>query len=165
MPVGFAKNSFSVDKIKMVNAMYIFAQATGNGSTTEFVSYVKFLNGQNPKGYYRPQSTTMTAAKRDAVTRTAGELANAHIQYVFASPIQYSLDSSATFRYPVRDIVAVRCDGFVEYAYESNGIKVYSYADSTYWDISRVGGAYQEDHFFMTPKKQVEKGMTRIGSL
>lgn len=36
----------------------------------------------------------------------------------------------------VSDIEKIRCDGFVEFAYEYNGIKLQ--ASSVYWDISTL---------------------------
>ena len=51
------------------------------------------------------------------------------------------------------------------FAYEYNDIRVYG--DDTYWNISRVGTAYTEEHggFQLTPRKQANDYMVRLGSL
>ena len=144
---------------------YIFAHARGSGATTELGSYSDFIGDGDPQGYYRPASTTLTRSQRDAVCATATDLAYARIPYVFMNPISYSISSSAFGKYPIDDILAIRCDGFVEYAYEYNDIRVYG--DDTYWNISRVGTAYTEEHggFQLTPRKQANDYMVRLGSL
>lgn len=99
------------------------------------------------------------------MSTTALSLANERIAYVFANPIRYSISSIATDKYPVSDIVAIRCDGLVEYAYEYNNIRVYG--NDTYWDISKAGDAYTDEHggFQLTPTKQANDYMVRLGNL
>ena len=103
--------------------------------------------------------------RRIAVESYATALANEHIGYVFATPIRYSISSIATDKYPISDIVAIRCDGFVEYAYEYNDIRVYG--DDTYWNISKAGDSYTDEHggFQLTPRIQANEYMVRLGNL
>lgn len=146
-------------------AYYIFAQATGYFHTTELVSYSEFLNGNSPKGYYRPSSTSLTSSQRDKVCDTANDLVNERIPYSIATPIHYSRSTSATIKHPVSDIDTIRCDGFVEYAYEYNDIRVFG--SDSYWNVARVGDIYENAHdtLSLTPKKQASNYMVRIGSL
>lgn len=146
-------------------AAYTFAHAAGTGSTTGTTNYLGFIDEGSPMGYYRPASTALSSSKRDAVCATATALANEHIGYVFATPIRYSISSIATDKYPISDIVAIRCDGFVEYAYEYNDIRVYG--DDTYWNISKAGDSYTDEHggFQLTPRIQANEYMVRLGNL
>lgn len=144
---------------------YVFAHAAGSGSTTGTTNYAGFLGDGDPQGYYRPSSTTLTSSQRDAVCGTATELANERLGYVFTQPIRYSIASATPYKHPISEIVAIRCDGFVEYAYEYNDIRVYG--DDTYWNISRTGESYMDEHggFQLTPRKQANDYMVRLGSL
>lgn len=144
---------------------YIFAQARGLGHTTELGSYLDFIGDGQPKGYYRPSSTSYSASQRDRVCDTAVDLAYEHIPYVMMNPISYSMSSIATKKYPVSDILGIRCDGFVEYAFEYNNIRVYGSGED--WDISKPGIGPDLEHsgFKLTPRKQANNCMVRIGSL
>lgn len=144
---------------------YIFAQASGNGHTTEYVSYLDFLDGNNQMGYYEPSSVSLTDSQRQKVIKTAKELVDEHIPYCLINIIEYDRVSSSQRTYTPSDISAIRCDGFVEYAYEYNNIRVCG-GDSD-WNISKVGDKYQDAHggLTVTPKKQAKKYMDKIGSL
>lgn len=147
-------------------AYYIFAQATGVGATTEFVGYLGFMGEEtNPKGYYRPKSTVLTAAQRDAVCEVAGDIANEHIEYQASSQIDYASISNSGGQYSVSDIVAIRCDGLVEFAYEYNGIRVFGEDDI--WDITekRIANFVEHSALRIYPKRQAENYMVRLGSL
>ena len=146
-------------------AYYIFGQASGPSYTTDLVSYPEFIVDGSPLGYYRPSSTNLTSAQRDAVCATTLNLANAHIPYSLITPIVYTTESNAGGKYPISSIEAIRCDGFVEYAYEYNDIRVFG--TSVYWDISKQNYLCQREHlnFSMTPRTQAQQSMTRIGSL
>ena len=143
---------------------YIFAQASGYGHTTETVNYSVFLNNQTPKGYYRPKSTSLTTSQRDSVISTARALVNEHISYTLTNPISYSMIST-TSQYQPSDILGIRCDGFIEYCYEYNNIRVFG--SDSYWNISHTNSRCQDEHggFLMTPKSQAENYMTRISAL
>lgn len=56
----------------------------------------------------------------------------------------------------------MRCDGVVEYSYETNGIRVYG-PDAS-WDISYNDTNTQNLHGAnrITPKKQAQRYMTRV---
>lgn len=142
---------------------YILAHAAGTGETTELANYSDFLDGNDSMGYYRPSSTTLTSSKRDSVCSTASDLVSERIPYVLADPIRYSALSTATNKYPVSDITAIRCDGVVEYSYEYNNIRVFGSSD--YWDITSVDSDAYNVHsgYKMTPKIQAEDYMTYMG--
>lgn len=144
---------------------YIFAQARGVGSTTELGSYLDFIGRGEPKGYYRPSSTSYSASQRDRVCDTAVDLAYERIPYVMTNPISYSMSSIASKKYPISDILAIRCDGFVEYAFEYNNIRIYGSDEN--WDISKPGVGPDLEHsgFQLTPRKQANNCMVRMGSL
>lgn len=146
-------------------ANYVFAHAQGPSATTCTTNYTGFLDGNTSKGYYRPSSTTLTSSQRDAVYSTALSIANERIGYVLSTPIRYSISSTATNKYPVSDIIAIRCDGVVEYAYEYNNIRVFG--GNTYWNISKVGAGYENEHsgYQMTPSIQANNYMVRMGAL
>lgn len=148
----------------ITTSSYIFAQATGSGHTTETVNYSTFLNAKNPQGYYRPKSTSLTSSQRDSVVATARALVNERISYTLTNPISYSMIST-TNKYQPSDILGIRCDGFVEYCYEYNNIKVFG--SDSYWNISLTDSRCQDEHggFLLTPKSQAQNYMTRIGAL
>ena len=72
---------------------------------------------------------------------------------------------STTNKYQPSDILGIRCDGFVEYCYEYNNIKVFG--SDSYWNISLTDSRCQDEHggFLLTPKSQAQNYMTRIGAL
>lgn len=149
-------------------AYFIFAQATGVGYTADLVNYPTFEGNGSPKGYYRPKSTSLSSSKRDAVCDTALELVNEHIGYCFGDPMTISSNITTSKIYP-SDITGLRCDGLIEYCYEFNNVRVFGSVDAhDSWNISLNNNGYsQSEHagFSMTPKRQAENYMTRLGSI
>ena len=141
---------------------YILAHAPGGDDPTEFVNYRDFIDGNDSMGCYRPFAT-LTTSKRDSVCRTAADLVGERIEYILTDPIRYSTASTATSKYPASDIIAIRCDGFVEYSYEYNNVQVFGNSD--YWNIASVDPRAEIEHsgFQMTPKKQAEDYMEYVG--
>lgn len=62
------------------------------------------------------------------------------------------------------DIATIRCDGFVEYSYEYNGIRIGG--GSSDWNVCIDKDANFNAHsgFAITPKKQAENYMTFVHS-
>lgn len=142
-----------------------YAEASGIGLTTGLVSYSSFLNGNTFKGYYKPSSVSNYSGKRDSVVSTAKTLANLHIPYVAVECITYDSIPAGQTHYKPADIKAIRCDGFVEYCFEYNGIRVYGPISGDAWDIS-LNDAYAQDVHngvaAITPKSQAEKYMEQV---
>lgn len=143
-----------------------YAQATGVDETTEIVSYNTFLGNGTFQGYYQPSSiTTYTNTQKSAVVGTANWLASLHIPYVALNCIIYApIDSNQDYYYPT-DILCIRCDGFVEYCFERNGIRICGPAIGSAWDISSNTTAAEVAHSgvaLVTPKKQAEDHMILV---
>lgn len=142
-----------------------YAQATGKNSTTGIVGYNAFMGSSdnNFLGYYQPTSISFYHPKRDSVVSTAKRVANLHIPYVATTCITYSSIPLTQTHYQPSDIKAIRCDGFVEYCLEYNGIRVHG--DGSYWDITLHDSYTQDVHFgvaAITPKSQAEKYMVKV---
>lgn len=142
-----------------------YAQATGLNSTTGIVGYNAFMGGSdnNFLGYYQPISVSFYHPKRDSVVSTAKRVANLHIPYVASNCITYNSIPLTQTHYQPSDIKAIRCDGFVEYCLEYNGIRVYG--NDSYWDITLNNPEAQNAHFgvlTITPKSQAERYMVKV---
>ncbi len=142
-----------------------YAQATGKNSTTGIVDYNTFMNGpdNNFLGYYQPRSVSFYHSERDAVVSTAKRVANLHIPYVATTCITYDSIPLTQTHYSPSDIKAIRCDGFVEYCLEYNGIRVHG--NGSYWDITLNDSYTQDVHFgvaAISPKSQAEKYMVKV---
>lgn len=148
-----------------IGASGTYAEASGTGLTTGLVSYSSFLNGNTFKGYYKPSSVSNYSGKWDAVVSTAKTLANLHIPYVAVECITYDTIPAGQTHYKPADIKAIRCDGFVEYCFEYNGIRVYGPISGDAWDIS-LNDAYAQDVHngvaAITPKSQAENYMDQV---
>ena len=142
-----------------------YAEASGIGQTTGLVSYNSFLNGNTFKGYYKPSSVSSYSGQRDSVVSTAKTVANLHIPYVAVECITYNSIPAGQTHYKPANIKAIRCDGFVEYCFEYNGIRVYGPISGNAWDIS-LNDAYAQDVHngvaAITPKSQAENYMDRV---
>lgn len=140
-----------------------FAQATGGNNTTGIVDYNSFLDNNNFLGYYQPASESYYHPKRDIVVSTAKTMANLHIPYIASTCISYNYIPLSQTHYRPSDIKAIRCDGFVEYCLEYNGIRVGG--PDLYWDISLRDSSAQDVHYgvaALTPKKQCEDYMVKV---
>lgn len=140
-----------------------FAQATGKNYTTDIVSYSSFVNGNTFLGYYQPASVSYYHPYRDAVVETAEIVANLHIPYVAVTCITYDYIPMTQTHYNPSDIQAIRCDGFVEYCFEYEGIRLAG--PDNYWDITLRDTSAQDVHYgvaAITPKKQAEDYMVLV---
>ena len=143
-----------------------YAQASGPSYTTGTVSYSSFLGNGDFMGYYQPTSlTTYTNSQKEAVMETADTLSRLRIPYTLLNCIVYtSIDADQEHYYPI-NISCIRCDGFVEYCFEINEIRVSGPTTGTAWDISRNTSAAQEAHSgatTITPQKQANNYMTLV---
>ena len=143
-----------------------YAQATGVNHTTGTVSYSGFLGDGTFKGYYQPASlTTYTNAQREAVMATANTLSRLRIPYVALDCIKYSGIMLTQEHYNPIDILAIRCDGFVEYCFERNGIRVCGPLHEDAWDITLNDSYAQDCHngvAAITPRSQAEDYMVLV---
>ena len=113
-------------------------------------------------GYYRPM-TTMSKTDKNLVLATARALASSDISYTAILQMDYPTDNPKNQSYVyVADITDMRCDGVVEYSYESNGIRIYG--NVVYWDISVWNAAYRDSHglWLITPSNQAEDYMILV---
>ena len=144
--------------------IYPVVHARGDGYNVQFGAWNDFLNGNSFMGYYKPISTNLTSAQRDAVTATARSLAADFIGYTIWGQINYPVDNNPTGKTTVgiSDITAMRCDGVVEYCYEYNNIRIYD--NSSYWDISNWGPKCYKKHQLIgiTPYEQAASYMTVV---
>lgn len=113
-------------------------------SPVEYGSYSDFIGGNNFIGYYCPKST-VTVAQRNLIISTAKCLKQhsdaKEIKYRASGQIDYSNYTTMNFYGRANtkvimpnNITRLRCDGFVEYCYEYNNIRI-SGSDS-YWNIA-----------------------------
>lgn len=129
--------------------------ARGSGKTTGYDTFDTFLrNKEGEKQNYVGERymSTMTLSDHYNIFFTAEDMATEAIPYTFVNMISVSLLAPAQLE--VSDIEKIRCDGFVEFAYEYNGIKLQ--ASSVYWDISTYLGAINHDGILLTPKTQYD---------
>jgi hypothetical protein len=73
-------------------------------------------------GAYTLSNLSLSFTGRKAIVSTAKQLADAAIPYTVANALDYK---GGSFNGTVSDIDNIRCDGFVEYTYEKNGIQVW----------------------------------------
>lgn len=146
------------------NDVYPVVHAVGYGTNVQFDSWSNFMSNKGFMGVYRPSSTSMTSAKRDAVTATARRLAADFIGYTASGQMDYNASNNPQGKTTVQvsDIVNMRCDGVVEYSYEFNGVKVYG--TSLNWDISKWSVENYKHHCNtnITPSIQATQYMTVV---
>jgi len=87
-------------------------------------------------GAYSVSDRTLAAQDRRNIVATGKELVDAFILY----PTEYNTIPKAivytgSAPVPVSRILALRCDGLVEYAYERNDVRVWRNNDSSSWSI------------------------------
>lgn len=131
------------------------AHARGTGKTTGFDTFDTFMRNSSgvSQGYVGERyMSSMTNSDHYNIFYTAVDLANEAIPYTFVNMISIGL--FAPTNYDISDIEKIRCDGFVEYAYESNGIKLQG--DYSNWDISTASGAVNHNALELTPKSQYD---------
>ena len=129
--------------------------ARGSGKTTGYDTFDTFMRNKQDEyqGYVGERyMSTMTLSDHHNVFFVADDMATEAIPYTFLNMISVSI--LAPGQLEVSDIEKIRCDGFVEFAYEYNGIELQ--ASSVYWDISTYLGAINHDALLMTPKTQYD---------
>lgn len=135
---------------------------SGLTDVIKYSSWDGFVDGGDFNGVYRPKQT-LTATDKQNIAATARELETYDIDYILSHQIQATVWPDATTIEP-EDIVAFRCDGFVEYCYEVNGIRIFG--DEEHWDISKASTENIAHHRManVTPKIQAEQCMELVRS-
>lgn len=122
-------------------------------------------------GYYRPKnldaqgnSQLLATAAKNNVKNTGSTIINIihnegkRIKYTLTNQIQHSKTSGTV---TVRDITGLRCDGFTEYCYEANGIRICG--NDSNWNISIAGNkSWHNNSFNTNPKKQAYFNMINM---
>ncbi len=118
-----------------------FYQARGSGQTTGKDDFKGFMNypkaNNNFQGYY--YMSGMSTSDRDEIVSTGKKLAEYKLPYSLTSPLGADNANDSDF-YSPDEVTSARCDGFLEYCYEWNSVKIteYSWGDDKPWDISEV---------------------------
>lgn len=100
-----------------------------------------------------------SSAGRDNIKSMGRSLINENLLYTPLKQINYN-STSSTWVYPA-DLTQCRCDGVVEYCYEYYGYRVFG--NDSYWDISRMGDSYKNQHALatVTPETQANNYMLK----
>lgn len=129
------------------------AHHSGEGATS-LASYSEFLDGNSFMGGYRKTTNTST---RNKIVATSNEMVEEAISYTVFSLITHNASSSDK-EISISNLQNVRCDGFVEYAYESNGQIIRGGNISTYYGAESDNAMSRTVYF---PKHQAES-MTKL---
>ena len=105
-------------------------------------------------GGYRKTTSTST---RNKIVATSKEMVEEAISYTLFSLITHNA-SSSDIEIGISNLQNVRCDGFVEYAYESNGQIIRGGNISTYYGAESDNAMSRTVYF---PKHQAES-MTKL---
>lgn len=125
------------------------AISDGGASYVQYDTCEGFLKGKGISRYYYTSKDNPSTSDLVSVRNKARDLRlNANgtqkaYSYHFFKQIEYNVVSGQTWVYPA-DITGFRCDGVVEYSYEYYAHKIYG--GNTYWDISRMGTNYKNEH-------------------
>lgn len=125
----------------------------GDGYYVMWASFEDFLDGNNFKGVYRP-NTDPTSSQRDLFVAMGRRLISEEISYNLLYQVAYHLNQDLGTWVDPDEIIGMRCDGVVEYVYEWYGFRVYG--NDNYWDVTRFG-LWNQDHHSgtaITPKSQ-----------
>ncbi|MDR2513708.1 MAG: hypothetical protein LBD02_00680 [Christensenellaceae bacterium] len=144
------------------SASYSVIQASGSGKTVGLVTWSTFMNSGSAsntfKGVYRPNQF-ISSLTRDNAAAMANQLKNLSLPYCLAQILQYSAPVSNTW-VGITNLIAMRCDGVVEWCYEYLGYTIYGGTD---WDISRNLPQNQVAHLTEMPQTQAGV-MTKVQS-
>lgn len=126
--------------------------APGTGKSVQWDTWSNFIDGNNFKGTYRP-NTAPSSAQRDLFVAMGRNLRTQNISYNLGYQV-YSTGSASTYvKYD--EVSSMRCDGVIEYIYEWYSFRVYG--NDTQWDVTKNDFWIREQHSgtLITPKKQV----------
>lgn len=150
---GFDNSSNNKSVMHVSGTTYVVKK----GTKSDFLNDHKFL------GYYRPTKMLSRDDQIDIInTALALNAVKNNIKYTISSQIDYD-DKNSDGKVSYSEISYFRCDGFVEYTYEYNGIRIYG-ADNNHWNISIADKQTKSDHSVkkITPKKQAFNYMTNL---
>lgn len=124
---------------------------SGPGDIVRYASVSEFRGGSanKIKGIY---GLSLSSAQRDNIKVIGRRLVSENIGYTFLNMIGYSPSTVTGKWIYASDIVSLRCDGVVEYAYEYCGHKLQG--SSTTWDISNVNDVPWHSTINTSPIKQ-----------
>ena len=163
-PMGWVSGDWHsgllVEKNKNVSQPII--HVSGLTDVLKYSSWSGFVDGGDFDGVYRPNQT-LTASDKQSIAALARELETYDIDYILTHQMRATVWPDASKIEP-EDIVELRCDGFVEYCYEYNGIRIFG--DDEHWDISAASAENIAHHSIsnVTPKIQAEDYMILVRS-
>ncbi len=153
---GFDANN-GVDTIIHINQSF---EAILYGNESDF------LNGNAFLGYYRPRiGLNLNSRGNVIVTAFYLYLRTESINYSLLHQIDYSYDANGNEIVDISEIENMRCDGFVEYCYEYNGIPIFINSDNVdKWNISLFDEETKALHSntHVVPKIQAYEFMTNM---
>ena len=88
-------------------------------------------------------STAISPAKRRKIATVGHSFYRKNIWWTWVDQLDYK---GWSWSGRVSDIDETRCDGIIEYCYESQGVRVCGGTNGSRWNISRVGRKYPENH-------------------
>lgn len=119
---------------------------TDGSQTTEADFADTTKNNGTYYGAYTLAAVNLTFEQRRSVVATARQLVDAAISYTAWNAIDPK-SGSQSFSGEISDIDNIRCDGFVEYCYEKNGLRVWTSTDyPTDWSIATAAGCYAHNN-------------------
>lgn len=113
-------------------------------NTTGEVGFIDYFleHGPDYYGAYTLEGVDLTFEQRRAIVATARELSEAVIPFTTFQAITYR---NGTYGGLIDSITGIRCDGFVEFAYELHGHKVWwNTRDPSQWNILNWPGRHNE---------------------
>lgn len=125
-----------------------------SGIESKIDYYDLYLMGgdNNFKGYYNRGAGVRT---RMEILDVAEALCNSGIEYCLSNLMEYDPEYVDGSFIDVSAVSRMRCDGLVEYAYETRGVRLQG--TDAFWDISTVQGQKQHNVAnFMQPRTQAQ---------
>lgn len=125
-------------------------------------SWSGFLGSNTYRGMYRPIED-MTDYERGQVVVLARELRTKDIEYTVTHQMDAEFPSNAAKILP-QHIVAMRCDGLVEYCYEYFGFRIFG--SNELWDISFASEDNLSHHNALNvlPQSQAQDNMILVAA-
>ena len=128
---SFSNSNYSVSHLSSAS------NSSNSGATVLLASFSSFLASKTFTGYYISVDIP-TLEKRQVIAKTALRFHNYSITYSALNQIDYAPKNISYPGYYVEptSITKLRCDGFVEYCYERNNVRVFGPSgDADEWNI------------------------------
>jgi len=150
---------YGVDKTVTKAVIHI---AVETGQKVDYGTWSSFVGVHTYYGAYKPNSNP-TSAQRDKVLATSDELYKKRdsISYTVLGQRDYPASVFNKTKVEPSAVIAIRCDGVIEYCNEYNGIQI---AGGVFWNISIPTWDHINAHCLasVTPRSQL-LGMTYVG--